>query len=102
MDYLKAQLKYIRGGGGKDSASIQARASLSTAINATYSVMKKQAVKENLEKFIENSEMSAEAAQVAAQVTMAVSDAQASGSSTVAASAVADVMTSGGGFTTLM
>ncbi len=102
MDYLKAQLKYIREGGGKDSASIQARASLSTAINATYSVMKKQAVKENLEKFIENSEMSAEAAQVAAQVTMAVSDAQASGSGTVAASAVADVMTSGGGFTTLM
>ena len=52
--------------------------------------------------FRSNSEMSAEAAQVAAQVTMAVSDAQASGSSTVATSAVADVMTSGGGFTTLM
>lgn len=101
MDYLKAQLKYLKGG-GKDSASIQARASISTAINATYSVMKKQAIKENLEKFIENSEMSAEAAQVAAQVTMAVSDAQAAGSGTIAASAVTDVMTSGGGFTTLM
>lgn len=101
MDYLKAQLKYLKGG-GKEAANMQARASLSTAINATYSVMKKQAVKENLEKFIENSEMSAEAAQVAAQVTMAVSDAQASGSGTVAASAVADIMTSGGGFTTLM
>lgn len=101
MDYLKAQLKYLKGG-GKEAANMQARASVSTAINATYSVMKKQAIKENLEKFIENSEMSADAAKVAAQVTMAVSEAQSTGSGTVAASAVAEAITPGSSFTTLM
>lgn len=107
MEYLKAQIKYIKGGGGKSSSSGVMNVSMNTAINASYSIMRKEAVKESIEQFIENNEISAAyMAEIAESVNSAVSSAQASGSQTIAASIVAGAsgaasVPSGGGFTTM-
>ncbi len=108
MEYLKAQIKYIKGGGGKDSSSGVMNVSMNTAINASYSIMRKEAIKESIEQFIENNEIGAAAmAEIVESVNSAVSSAQAAGSQTIAASAVtgasgAAPVPSGGGFTTMI
>lgn len=108
MEYLKAQIKYIKGGGGKGSSSGVMNVSMNTAINASYSIMRKEAIKESIEQFIENNEISAASmAEIVESVNSAVSSAQASGSQTIAASAIAGAsgaapVPSGGGFTTMI
>ena len=108
MEYLKAQIKYVKSGGGKGSSSGVMNVSMNTAINASYSIMRKEAIKENKEQFIENNEISAASmAEIVESVNSAVSSAQASGSQTIAASAVAGAsgaapVPSGGGFTTMI
>jgi len=108
MEYLKAQIKYIKGGGGKGSSSGAMNVSMNTAINASYSVMRKEAIKESIEQFIENNEIGAAAmAEIAESVNTAVSSAQASGSQTISASAITGAsgvapVPSGGGFTTMI
>ena len=108
MEYLKAQIKYVKSGGGKGSSSGVMNVSMNTAINASYSIMRKEAIKESIEQFIENNEISAASmAEIVESVNSAVSSAQASGSQTIAASAVAGAsgaapVPSGGGFTTMI
>lgn len=108
MEYLKAQIKYIKGGGGKASSSGVMNVSMNTAINASYSIMRKEAIKESIEQFIENNEIGAAAmAEIVESVNSAVSSAQAAGSQTIAASSVAGAsgaapVPSGGGFTTMI
>ena len=108
MEYLKAQIKYVKSGGGKGSSSGVMNVSMNTAIKASYSIMRKEAIKESIEQFIENNEISAASmAEIVESVNSAVSSAQASGSQTIAASAVAGAsgaapVPSGGGFTTMI
>ena len=106
MEYLKAQIKYIRSGGGKGTSSGAMNVSMNTAINASYSIMRKEAVRESIEEFLENNDLGTTMAAIAENVDSAVSAAQTSGSQTVAASAITGAapasVPSDGGFTTLM
>lgn len=103
MEYLKAQIKYIKGGGSASQGALNI--SLNTAINASYSIMRKEAVKESIEQFIENNDLGTSMAAIAESTSSAVAAAQASGSQSVAASAVtgaAQASVPSGGFTTMM
>lgn len=103
MEYLKAQIKYIKGGGSASQGALNI--SLNTAINASYSIMRKEAVKESIEQFIENNDLGTSMAAIAESTSAAVAAAQASGSQSVAASAVtgaAQASVPSGGFTTMM
>lgn len=101
MEYLKAQIKYIRSG-GKASASGAMNVSMNTAINASYNIMRKEAIKESIEQFVENNDIGTAMSEIVQSVDSAVSAAQASGSQTIAASAITGTapVPSGGGFTT--
>lgn len=101
MDYLKAQIKYIKGGGGSAIAG-SSNAVMNTAIQAAY-IMKKEALKENLQEFLENSEFAGTAYEMAAGIADAVSNAPVSAGGAIAASSVAGATPiPSGGFTTMM
>lgn len=103
MEYLKAQIKYIKNGGSASQGALNI--SLNTAINASYSIMRKEAVKESIEQFIENNDLGTTMAAIAETTNSAVAAAQASGSQAVAASAVAGAAQApvpSGGFTTMI
>lgn len=89
MDYLKAQIKYIKGGGSSATSGVSGNSGITTntAIQAAY-IMKKEAIKENIEQFLENSEFAATAYEMASGVADAVSNAPVSAGGNIAASAV--------------
>ncbi len=103
MDYLKAQIKYIKSGGSTISGTVSsAAAAMNTAVEAAY-IMKKEALKENLQEFLENSEFDGTAYEMTTGIADAVSNAPVSAGGTIAASSVAAAAPiPSGGFTTMM
>lgn len=108
MDYLKAQIKYIKSGGRSaiTGTSVNSNITANTAIQAAY-IIKKEAIKENLEEFLENSEFAGTVYDMVSDTAAAVSNAPVSAGGTIAASAVtgaaaAPVSVPSGGFTTMM
>lgn len=96
MDYLKAQIKYIKSGGRPSALGGYANSSsmsTNTAIQTAY-IMKKEALKENLEEFLKNGEFASTAYEMASDVAKAVSDAPVSAGGTISASSVAPLPSS--------
>lgn len=104
MEYLKDYIKYVRSGGGSFIESTGSSMSISAAINMSR-VLENEAMKENLEEYIENSGFDGTAYGLSTNASMAVSEAPVSSGGTVAAADVASAMPSvpsGGGFSTMI